>query len=345
MQKEPLISAIILTYNQQEFIGHTIECALEQKTEYNYEIIIGEDCSTDDTGDIVYRYQKMYPSKIRVITSDQNVGLLDNYCRSVKAARGKYIAGCGGDDYWHNPDKLQMQGKFLEEHPEYGMVHSDENALFEAKGELIKNYNQKSRYSYDNKSDDTLGLLFAGNYHVVASSSVYRKLYFDQYFNISELKTQQIVMEDMPLWLIIAAHSKIYYMSESLVTRRVVKGSITRQGFDKKMELWQSVYNCYLFYYNKYRNSKPEMKVDINTIHYLLNHLMLKTAFKANRKKLVRRYYLNIVNLAGKSFVKAGDRLRYYVTYLPLGIKISSYLFHIYLQWHEALTGIPRRDF
>ena len=104
---EPLASAVIITYNQAQYIGQTIECALAQKVNFDYEIVIGEDCSTDRTREICLRYQAKYPDIIRVITSDRNVGLLDNWYRSVKAAKGKYIAGCGGDDYWHNPNKIK----------------------------------------------------------------------------------------------------------------------------------------------------------------------------------------------------------------------------------------------
>jgi len=345
MPKEPLVSAVIITYNQEKYIEQTIECALAQKVNFPYEIIIGEDCSTDKTREICLRYQERYPDKIKVVTSSKNIGLLGNYYRAVLASHGKYIAVCAGDDYWHNPEKIQKQVKYLEENIKCGMVHSDENTLFEDTGEIIENYNQRSKiHSKINNPKETLRLLFAGNYRIVASSSMYRKYYFDNYFDIEELDAHGIVMEDMPLWLILAIHSQIHYIPESLVTRRVVQGSVSRQAFEKKIALWQSAYNCYLYFYEKYKDKLSDTNIDIKMIHRLFNFLMFRTAYKANRKKAAQSYYLEIINLAGDSYVRPIDRFRYYMTHIPFGIPIHNWLFGKYRHLYESITGIPQRD-
>src|ERR1700690_2758382 len=111
--KEPLVSVKMITYNHAPYITRAIEGVLQQKTTFPFELIIGEDCSTDGTREIVFAYQKKYPDIIRVITSDKNVGMNINGLRTIKAGKGKYIALCEGDDYWHNPEKLQKKVDFL----------------------------------------------------------------------------------------------------------------------------------------------------------------------------------------------------------------------------------------
>jgi glycosyltransferase involved in cell wall biosynthesis len=234
MQKAPLVSVVIITYNQEKYIAQTLDAVLAQETEYEYEIVIGEDCSTDRTREIVYQYQQQCPDKIRVITSDKNVGLLDNYFRTVKVARGKYVAVCGGDDYWHSPEKLQKQVKFLEENIEYGMVHSEADFFLQKSGSIIKNYHSFQKHCYGNISKSTACLIVQGKYPITACTAIYRKRLFDQYFKIDEFKQNGFLMEDTPLWTGIAAHSKIHYMPESLATYRVLDESVSRSKDRKK---------------------------------------------------------------------------------------------------------------
>ena len=116
---EPLVSVRTSTYNHGKYIKACIEGVLMQKTTFPIEFIIGEDCSTDETREIVFGYAKRYPDIIRVITADYNVGSKANGRRCIRACRGKYMAICEGDDYWTDPYKLQKQVDFLEGHPEY----------------------------------------------------------------------------------------------------------------------------------------------------------------------------------------------------------------------------------
>ncbi len=118
---QPLVSVRIITYNHAKFIKQCIEGALMQKTTFPFEILIGEDCSTDGTREIVFSYAERYPDLIRVITSDQNVGANPNIQRVIAACRGKYYTICEGDDYWIDPLKLQKQFDFMEANPDCPM--------------------------------------------------------------------------------------------------------------------------------------------------------------------------------------------------------------------------------
>ncbi len=122
---QPMVSVRLLTYNHEKYIAQCIEGALMQKTNFPFEILIGEDCSTDGTREIVFSYQQKFADVIRVVTSEKNIGGNQNSFRLQQACRGKYHAMCEGDDYWIDPLKLQKQVDFMEAHPDYSMCCHD----------------------------------------------------------------------------------------------------------------------------------------------------------------------------------------------------------------------------
>lgn len=115
------VSVTILTYNQVAFIGKTIESALNQVTNFDYEILVGDDCSTDGAQEVILDYQKRYPDKVKAVLHNKNLGQngLFNTIETLKLAKGKYIAPLDGDDYWTSPDKLQKQVDFMESHLDF----------------------------------------------------------------------------------------------------------------------------------------------------------------------------------------------------------------------------------
>lgn len=122
--KEVMLTVKMLAYNHEKYISQAIESILTQKTVYPYELLIGEDCSTDTTRSIVRSYEEKYPEKIRVIYQNINQGCTMNSYSLDLEARGKYIAGCEGDDYWCDETRIQRDVDFLERHPEYvGVCH------------------------------------------------------------------------------------------------------------------------------------------------------------------------------------------------------------------------------
>lgn len=114
-----MVSVCCTTYNHKEFIGQAIESFLLQETSFRYEIVIGDDCSTDGTTEILRSYKEKYPDKIKLILPEKNRGAHLNTINTLNACEGKYIALCDGDDYWTNPQKLQKQVDFLENNSEY----------------------------------------------------------------------------------------------------------------------------------------------------------------------------------------------------------------------------------
>jgi glycosyltransferase involved in cell wall biosynthesis len=125
LAEHPLISVLMIVYNHAEYLAEAIESIVSQRVNFPFELVIGEDASSDGSLDIALKYQSKYPHLIRVIHSGANVGMNANSRRVRKAARGKYLAWCEGDDYWCDRDKLAKQAALLESDERIGAVHSD----------------------------------------------------------------------------------------------------------------------------------------------------------------------------------------------------------------------------
>ncbi|MCW5971562.1 MAG: glycosyltransferase [Blastocatellales bacterium] len=112
------VSVLLMTYNHQRFIAQAIDSALTQRTDFAYEIVIGDDFSTDATREIAIEYQQKYPERIRLVLPPQNLGFDGNliFIETLRAGRGEFVALLDGDDYWSSADKLQRQVDFLEAH-------------------------------------------------------------------------------------------------------------------------------------------------------------------------------------------------------------------------------------
>ena len=328
----PLASAVIITYNQENFIEQAIECALAQKVDFKYEIVIGEDCSTDNTRELCYRYQRMHPEIIRVIISGRNVGLLENYYRTVKAARGKYVAGCGGDDYWHSPKKLQKQVEFLENNPEYGMVHSEVDWLIQKKGRIIKNYHLSQGYYYDNKAKETLERIVSMQYIITASTATFRKRMFDKYFNFEELKRNGFMSEDTPLFAGIAAYSKIHYISESLATYRELDESVSNsKNIPKFLRFWKSHSEMQLNLCDKYNLSEDVR----NKIEMVWFDKTLQLAFYERNSKMALEVKKKKQKFTWKEWLRYFGAKHFTIHY---GCRLAIFLLNLFKKQQDPLS-------
>ena len=124
------LSVGILTYNQARYVRQCVDSVLTQEVNFDYEIIVGDDASTDGTQEILQEYAARYPQKFVLLLGEKNAGISVNYQKVLEACKGKYIALCEGDDYWTDAHKLQKQVDFLETHPDYGFVGAYNTLLF-----------------------------------------------------------------------------------------------------------------------------------------------------------------------------------------------------------------------
>ena len=125
MNEAPLASIVVITYNQEKSLPVTLDSLLAQKTSFPFEIVVGDDCSKDGTRAVIADYAARFPEIVRPIYNERNLGILGNYVSTLSQCRGKYRSACAGDDFWNDPEKLQLQVDIMEKDPEVGVVYTD----------------------------------------------------------------------------------------------------------------------------------------------------------------------------------------------------------------------------
>jgi glycosyltransferase involved in cell wall biosynthesis len=271
---EPLVSVKMLTYNHAPYIAQAIEGVLMQKTSFRFELVIGEDCSTDGTREIVYDYAKRYPNIIRVITSDENVGAKKNSLRTDEACIGKYIAWCEGDDFWLRDDKLQMQVDYLEEHKEVGLAHGEINWLNLFEGTMIEKYHESKKTVNAKQVGDLTYDILLGRYLVRTCTVCMRK---DLYQKVKDgnpeiFKTERFLLGDTPLWLEMSKISGFHYIDVTLAAYRKHKGGVSglHDSF-KYVDFEISVLDMLVYYIEKFQYTDKVLAkyLDIKTNNIL----------------------------------------------------------------------------
>ena len=212
----PRVSVVITAYNHEGFIVQAIESALEQKTDFDYEIIVAEDKSTDSTSDIVLDFQRRYPEKVRLRLAQKNL-----YSQGIKpwavtfpACRGKYIAMLEGDDYWTDSLKLQKQVDYLEAHLEAAGCFTD-CRLEQNTGQVVKTVDAWLR-DYETSYDQYSCLTKLGSCYGTATL-LFRRLVFNEGLPDYFLKAGC----DFLLDLIITEHGTLDYLSCKTAAYRV----------------------------------------------------------------------------------------------------------------------------
>ena len=141
---QPLVSVIMITYNQEKYIEEAVLSVVNQTTSFPYEIIVADDASTDTTPEIVDNLRKRYHDKIRFIRRDNNLGLQHNFIDAYRHAKGEFIAICEGDDFWCSTHKLQRQVNFLKSHPDCSVCfHKVVNYYCDDESKSLSNPRQK----------------------------------------------------------------------------------------------------------------------------------------------------------------------------------------------------------
>jgi glycosyltransferase involved in cell wall biosynthesis len=219
------LSIFCITYNHKEFIAQALESFLMQKTSFNYEIVVGDDCSTDGTRDILADFKNRFPDKITLLLNDTNIGVVPNFIQTFKACKGKYVAVCEGDDFWTDNQKLQKQVDFLEANTDYAICFHNVEKRFE---------NDPARHSFlycanDIKPTSTIEDLCYRNY-IPTCSMVFRNHLFTDF---PEWYPKQ-KLGDWTLSILNAQYGKIKYMPQVMGVYRFHTGGVWSLQDEKK---------------------------------------------------------------------------------------------------------------
>ena len=230
MEKEIEISVLMLAYNHERYIGQAIDSILSQNINVPYEIIIHDDVSTDGTRQILYEYKKKYPDIIKLlIRKEKAKSVTYAVCQIFKAARGKYIAWCDGDDYWIDNNKLQIQYDFMENHKNYVSVAHDKIIVDEDGKEI---FDKKDKLTYQWRGDYSLeNYWYSGRLPGQSSTMFSRNVYKEE--NLSWICKAHHMMADKSTILVSLLHGNIYRMDGKMSARRLIR--------KKDGESWNSI--------------------------------------------------------------------------------------------------------
>jgi len=221
------VSVLVMTYNHASFIAQALDSVLMQEINFDYEILISEDCSTDGTREIVIDYQKKIPGKIRLLLSEQNIHSNAVVARGIHAAKGKYIALLDGDDYWTSPHKLQKQVDFLDNHSECSMCFHNAQVFYEDGSQEPWNWTPANQ-----KEFSTLEDLWMGNF-IATCSTMFRKGLFG---DVPDWYDSFFPITDWPLYILNAEHGTIGYINEVMGAYRYHNGGLYSPYSEKRKQ-------------------------------------------------------------------------------------------------------------
>lgn len=220
MKDRILISVVIPSYNRADTVGQTIDSILAQKVDADVEIVVGDDCSTDNAREVLLKYKEQHQDVIRLLFHEQNMGLGANWATCVKACKGKYICNCDNDDYWHNENKLQIQLDYMESHPECNICITNHRTLNRTTGEI------REVHVHLDHSDIQYSMWHSQNF--CNATIMYRAEFMKAHLDLDEFIKRRFTLQDWPAWVILTAYTDIDELPESTATWCMETVSITR---------------------------------------------------------------------------------------------------------------------
>jgi len=255
-----LLSIIIITYNQEKYIAQTLDSIIGQEHDYIYEVIIGEDCSTDETRIILLKYKEKYPSIIKLLLNNENMGMIKNYFNVINNCSGKYIMQCAGDDYWL-PGKVASQIQYMENHSEAGMCYS-KYKIINGKNKFFGVFPKKM-----NIEDVTFEKLMFAN-PIGALTVCLRRDLVLKYIEDIDPVGKDWIGEDMPMWRWFAYNSKIYPLDKVVAVYRQLERSISHpKKFEEMERIINYRYDLRMFYSKLYNMDYLDDKIEQTRIN------------------------------------------------------------------------------
>ena len=328
--KHPVVSVHMITYNHEPYIRQAIEGVMMQQTDFEFELVIGEDCSQDKTREICFEYQKKYPDKIRVLWWHENVSKFGGNGRRNRAhCRGEFIAMCEGDDYWIDPLKLQKQVDVMRKYPSVGFCFCGSKYYYQAESRFDY-WNKDGFYKPGIQKKDCFFTVFmfgmGPKYNgkrsnmgfIMTATTMMRKALHDKIQKQYEIFKWLLRLGDATIWLGCSANMDGYYIDEQVSVYRVSDSGI-------------------------FHNNDTRSGIIIDGI--LVRLYFLVKVWKLRLKDCPIDHMQWLVSLAiGR--MKSFQQLRLYALSqfkLPLGIVLVQYRWYMIPLWMISLLGIKWR--
>ncbi len=281
----PLVSVVMITYGHAEFIEKAINGILMQECCYDIELIIANDCSPDNTDNVIQNVIKKHPhgNWIKYTRHQNNIGMMPNFVYALREAKGKYIALCEGDDYWCDSLKLQKQIDFLEANSDFVMVAHRVDELYD--GVILSADWRWNKKKVDFTLVDYLYQLF---FHT--SSVLYRNIDLPNYINNTNL-----LQGDIAVFTYILTKGKLHYFEDIMSVYRKHKGGVSNslqhndylKNMISKVNIYNNLNEITAWKYNKFIKCNIVIESQIYLMHttphytyYRCKYWLLKIYYK-----------------------------------------------------------------
>lgn len=215
-----MLSVAMLTYNHERYIEQALDSIMMQDVDFDYEIVVGDDCSLDDTPKILLEYQKKYPNKITLILRDKNIGPSKNFYDVLLHCNGKYIAILEGDDFWIDQRKLRVQSDFLEKNNSYiACTH---------RYSVVDEENNVLQISYFGPGRPDAGIYTIKDfekyiYFGQIGTLVFRNIFLDAKYDYTIITKAHNFIGDITLCMLLACLGDIFVLDQIMSSYRSVQ--------------------------------------------------------------------------------------------------------------------------
>lgn len=283
-----MVSISCLTYNHEKFIADALDSFIMQIVDFEYEILIHDDASTDRTADIIRSYEEKYPHLFNSVYRSENIYSTGQKVCEVNQirARGKYITICEGDDYWTDPYKLQKQVNYMEAHPSCSLcVHA--SYIVNENKEIQK---QHVRPHIGDKEFSVQEIITSGGGLFATNSVLYVRdlvLTRPRFFTLSPVG-------DYPLVILLALQGSVYYIDEYMSAYRIgFEGSWSVstysdtnkviKHFERTLEMLEEL--------DAYTNHQYTDSIEIRKTEILFSLYLRQGKFDELKSNQLRSYY------------------------------------------------------
>ena len=316
---EITVSICCLTYNHEPYIKQCLEGFIEQETDFEFEVLIHDDASTDNTTNIIREYEKRYPNMIKPIYQRENQfskGIKPTVNYNFPRAQGKYIAMCEGDDYWTDPLKLQKQVDILEHNLDCIACHHWQSYSYFRDNEwVIEDAPFGEREGYLPKEKSTVKDIFANKLRIKTRTVMYRNIIDEEFFPDW---FRNCDFGDVPLSMLMGRYGDFYFLDEVMAVYRQTNKGVSTTGlaqmgrrkfyvehFKKWIKIWDEANKFYNYVYQEqaratvsyfysiiFKNTSPTVKSYLELLRFNMNR-QVPASKSLTHLKLIFNNFLN----------------------------------------------------
>jgi len=332
VKEEVKISVAIITYNQEKTIAQTLDGVICQEGDFCMEVVIGEDCSIDNTWKICNEYALKYPNVVRLLPNEHNLGIMANFARVIEACTGDYVAICAGDDYWCDEQKLQKQLTYFQQHPDIGVVSTAGYKLLVKRNQLVPNAIAPIHPIADGNikpfyfSSSYRGGVYAMPLSLLIKRDVLRHVDFDEFV------ARKFPVEDYPMQAILSQYTHWGHIPDNTVVYRVYQESATFISFDhpKYLDYHKGLMNIRRYLNQLFPADACMMEEQMQNYEFYKEFLLY----------LHRRNYAEAKRLVESAPELIHNTAHYLQAKRAVKTKSHFYLFHVYkeIMYHKEIN-------